>query len=80
MATTFEAIAKIVADEADIDIGLVTPGARWNEIGIDSLGLIPVLVRCECDFLCQLPDRDIELLSTVGELAALVEKHRRVSA
>jgi acyl carrier protein len=77
---TFESIAKIIADEADVPLEAVTPGALWNEIGIDSLSLVPILVRCECDFLCTLPDRETELLRTPGELAALVEKHRTVSA
>lgn len=80
MTTTLEAVAKIIADEADVPIDLVTPGARWNDIGVDSLDLVPILVRCECDFLCELPDAEVEFLSTVGELASLVEKHRRVSA
>jgi acyl carrier protein len=80
MATLFDSIAAIIADEADVPLDAVTPGALWNEIGIDSLGLVPVLVRCECDFLCTLPDREVELLRTPGELAALVEKHRKVRA
>lgn len=80
MASTLEAVAKIIADEADVSIDCVTPGARWHDIGVDSLSLVPILVRCELDFLCTLPETEVEFLSTVGELAALVDKHRRVNA
>lgn len=80
MATTLEAVARIIADEADVHIDVVTPGSRWNDIGVDSLVLVPILVRCEEDFRCELPDAEVEFLSTVGELASLVDKHRRVRA
>lgn len=80
MTTTFEAIADIIAGEAGIPVESVTPGARWNELGVDSLDLAGILVACEHDFLCELPDSECELLSTPGELASLVEKHRKVSA
>lgn len=80
MPTTVEAVAKIIADEADVPIESVTPGARWNEIGVNSLHLAAILCACEDDFLCELPEDECEFLSTVGELASLVDKHRKVSA
>jgi acyl carrier protein len=80
MPTTFEAIAKIIADAAYVPIESVTPGARWNDLGVDSLDLVEILCACEDDFLCDLPEAETDLLSTVGELVLLIDKHRKVSA
>lgn len=73
-------IAVIVSAVSERPIQQCTPGARWNEIGVDSLSLAEILTACEREFNCELPDSECEFLSRVGELASLVDKHRKVSA
>jgi acyl carrier protein len=76
---TLMRVAVIVSAVSERHIQQCTPGARWNDIGVDSLSLAEILTACEREFNCDLPDGECEYLSTVGELASLVQKHTKVT-
>jgi acyl carrier protein len=52
------ALAEVLADVADIDPADVTPGARFDDLGIDSLTLVDVVVAVEDRFGLVIPDDD----------------------
>lgn len=74
--TTFDYIAGIIEDVTGVPAKEITPAARWNEIGVDSLDLVDVLQQIETDFAFEFPEFECEAVVTAGELVSLVEKHK----
>lgn len=79
-ASTYDRVASVVADVTSIPAAQLSPGSRWNEVGADSLDMSEILADCEVVFKIEFADADVLLLSTIGDLANLVERMTKVSA
>jgi acyl carrier protein len=71
MTTTSRIIAMLVKDFA-VDPGKVTPDARLEDIGIDSIGVAELLFNIEDEFGLKLPDVPLDL-ATFGGVVLYVD-------
>ncbi len=75
MAAVAEKVKEIVSDELSVDMGIVTPQARFVEdLGADSLDVVELVMRFEEEFEIEIPDEDAEKLMTVGAAVEYIEK------
>ena len=75
MAAIAEKVKEIVSDELSVDMGIVTPQARFVEdLGADSLDVVELVMRFEEEFEIEIPDEDAEKLMTVGAAVEYIEK------
>lgn len=59
------------------DTNALTPGARLDDVGLDSLGLLSFIAAMEREFGISVSDLDYEGLTTFGDVVALVERLTR---
>ena len=56
MATTFEKVAKIIADTSEIDIDTITPESHTiDDLGIDSLDFLDIVFAIDKAFGIKVP-------------------------
>jgi acyl carrier protein len=81
MSPTLMRVAVIVSGSTGADIRRIKADTTWDEISADSLDRAEIFHAIEMEFDCELSDSACEVVSTVGDLAALVDKAKaRVSA
>ena len=55
MSTTFEKVAKIIADTSEIDISTIKPESTINDLGIDSLDFLDIVFAIDKEFGIKVP-------------------------
>jgi len=70
---TFERLRQILAKEFELAPELIHPGARMDELAIDSLALVEVIFQLEDEFNINFPQKP-ENLQTVGDLVSCVDR------
>ncbi len=70
-----EKIQSMLAEALNVSIDKVTPDAKIVEdLGADSLDVVEMLSQLEDEYGIQIPDDEVENLSTVADVAATLEK------
>lgn len=70
-----EKIQELLAEALGISAEQVTADAKIvDDLGADSLDLVELLSRLEDEYGIIIPDEDVEKLTTVGDVAAELEK------
>lgn len=72
--STYRLVAAHIADITSIPADKLTPGSRWNDIGMDSFDLVELWSACEIEFGIVIAESEAELLNTIGDFVALVDK------
>ena len=72
------ALAEILADVARIDPADVTPQARFDDLGIDSLTMVDAVVALEDRFGLVIPDDEWARFETVGDAVAHLQSAARL--
>ncbi|MDF2685559.1 MAG: acyl carrier protein [Clostridia bacterium] len=68
---TFEKVAKILAEQRDIDVNEITLETSFESLGLDSLDMVDLVMIFEEEF-----DIKIEIeqgLKTVGNVVSLID-------
>lgn len=73
---TNDDVIKIIADEIAVDPGRLHPGAKLNDLGVDSLTVMEVLFTLEERFALQLEVPENAQFTTFGDL--LEDLHRQL--
>jgi acyl carrier protein len=69
-------VKEIIINELGVDPEKVTPEASFvDDLGADSLDTVELVMAFEEEFTIDIPDEDAELMRTVGEAVAYIEKH-----
>ncbi|MBQ9737087.1 MAG: acyl carrier protein [Clostridia bacterium] len=64
----FEKVKEITAEQLDIDESVITMDASFiNDLEADSLALVQLMMALEEEFDVEIPDEDVEEISTVGD-------------
>jgi len=72
---TLDQVAKIVADELNVDVSEVTEGSRFIEdLGADSLDQVELIMKLEESFDLEVPEEDAEKMQTVKDVVNYVEE------
>ncbi len=70
--TDEQRVCKIVADH--LGVADAKPESTLNELGADSLDLIEITMSLEDDFGIEIPDEDLEKVTTVSDFVSLVAR------
>ena len=69
-----EQIQSILAESFGLSVDEITPDARLEaDLGINSLELAELALRCDEEFGVDIEDEDIHRLITVGDVARYIE-------
>ena len=72
---TNQRLRTVVAEQLGLDPSEVVPEARiLDDLGADSLDVVELVMALEESFDIEVPDADMEMLQTIGDVAAYVEK------
>ncbi|MDJ0787668.1 MAG: acyl carrier protein [Myxococcota bacterium] len=72
---TNQRLRNVVAEQLGLDPSEVIPEARiLDDLGADSLDVVELVMALEETFDIEVPDSDMEMLQTIGDVAAYVEK------
>ena len=70
---TMKKIKEIISRQTDIEKEKLSDNTTLEDIVADSLDIVEMLMEIEGSFDIDIPDKDAEKLSTVGELCAYIE-------
>lgn len=71
--TIEERLKTILTTEYKVPAEKLTPDARLDELGVDSLGMIELLFKLEDELHIKIPTDDAQL-ATVGDVAAFLNR------
>ena len=72
----FDNVVRILAEQLDADADKITPETRIAEaLNADSLDVVELLMAVEEEFDVQIPDEEIENLTTVGAVVDYIQAH-----
>lgn len=66
-------IREIICNYVEIDPDLITMDTTVLGLGLTSFDVINIIAECETAFGIAIPERDIKLLVTVGDMIAYIE-------
>lgn len=78
MASVQDTVFDIIAKEANIDRGRITPQATLKDLEIQSLDVVQIIFEIEDHFKINMPDHDPTL--DTGSLSQLVEAVEKLVA
>ena len=68
-------VRELVIDQLGVKEEAVTPGARFLEdLGADSLDTVELVIALEEVFGLEIPDEDVQKVTTVGEISRYLEQ------
>lgn len=75
MSRTAERIKEIIAEKLMVELEEVTEDATFrDDLGADSLDLVDLIMEFEDEFGIEIPEKDAEKITTVGEAIAYIER------
>ena len=75
MTNSFAIIAQKLAEQMEIDIESITAETDiFDDLGADSLDAVELIMALEDEFNLTIEPEDIEQLTTVGDVAELVDR------
>lgn len=73
---TFEKVAEITAEQLGVDESTITPDSSFiNDFEADSLDLVELMMALEEEYDIEIPDEDVEKISTVGDVVDYINKN-----
>ena len=64
-----EKMKEIIADQLSVDADTITETSKFKEdLGADSLDLFELVMALEDEYSVEIPDEDLEKLTSVGEV------------
>ncbi len=81
MATVFERVKKIIADQLGVDEGEITPQTSFvDDLNADSLDLVELIMSLEEEFSkegksIEVSDEDAEKIVTVQDAVNYIQEH-----
>ena len=74
MASTFERVQDIVAEQLGVDKEKIKPETSFvNDLGADSLDTVELVMELEEEFDINIPDDAAEKIQTVGQAVEYIE-------
>lgn len=67
---TLAIIKELLVENLDVEEGLITEGATFESLGVDSLDMVELI--CELEEKCEIDFGEPEGLETIGDLIAYV--------
>jgi acyl carrier protein len=74
--STYETIKRLMAETCLVDPAMVEPEARLAGFGIDSIGVLELVLAIEDTFPVQVENEDMLAVKTVKDLVEYVDRLR----
>ena len=72
----FEKITAILAEQLDADAESMTADTKiTDDLGADSLDLVDLLMSIEDEFGVEIPDEEVENITTIGDVVDYIAKN-----
>ncbi len=69
-------VKHVIVEKLNVEEGKITDDARYVEdLGADSLALVDIAMALEDEFHMQIPDEDIEKITTFGNTIDYIKQH-----
>ena len=73
----FEKLQEMIADQLEIDAEDITYDSNiLDDLGADSLDLVDLLMSVEDEFGIEIPDEDVENISTIGDIVEYIDSKK----
>lgn len=66
-------VLTVIREQGYDDIGVTVESSLRDDLGVDSIGLMVVIIALEDAFEMTIPDEDIDRLITMGDLLTYLE-------
>lgn len=66
-------VLTVIREQGYDDIGVTVESSLRDDLGVDSIGLMAVIIALEDAFEITIPDEDIDRLITMGDLLTYLE-------
>ena len=78
MATVFERVRKIIAEQLGVDEADLKPNTSFVEdLNADSLDLVELIMSLEEEFGMEISDEDAERIQKVSDAVEYIEEHQQ---
>lgn len=65
----YESLVRIISEQVGIRFFLITPESTLiDDLGADSLDIAEIVIALENEFSVDVPDEDVEKMTTVGDI------------
>lgn len=69
-------VKHVIIEKLNVEEGKITDNSRYVEdLGADSLALVDIAMALEDEFHMQIPDEDIEKITTFGNTIDYIKQH-----
>ena len=73
---TFERIRELLAEQLELEADQITMDSDiMEDFEADSLDVVDMIMALEDEYNIEIPDEDVELFHTVGDVVRYVEDH-----
>jgi len=73
---TFEKVKEIVVEQLGVEESEVTMEASFiDDLGADSLDIVELIMALEEEFDLEIPDKEAEKITTVGDAVEYIKAH-----
>jgi acyl carrier protein len=77
LATTFERVQAIVAEQLTVEVAQVVPEAEFEaDLNADSLDLVELIMSLEEEFGVEISDEEAEKIRKVSDAVEYIEEHQ----
>ena len=66
MSTVFDKVKNIIVEQLDVDEESITLETSFEDLDADSIDIVELIMAIEEEFSIEIPDEDVEKLTTVG--------------
>ena len=74
MSDVADRVKKIVVEHLGVDESKVAEGTSFiDDLGADSLDTVELVMACEEEFGCEIPDEDAEKIQTIKDAITFIE-------
>lgn len=72
----FEKVREIIADKLSLDEDEIKLDSSFvDDLGADSLDLVELVMALEDEFDMEIPDEEVEKVTTVGDVVEYIKSH-----
>ncbi|NLM34891.1 MAG: acyl carrier protein [Clostridiales bacterium] len=72
----FEKVREIIADKLSLDEDEIKMESSFvDDLGADSLDLVELVMALEDEFDLEIPDEEVEKVTTVGDVVEYIKSH-----
>lgn len=73
---TLQKIIDLIVKELKIEPNLVKVNASFQDLGVDSLDMVQIIMKCEEQFGLEIPDETAETFHSINDVVDYINERR----